>query len=70
VFFHVAAAHVALKNDTLAFEYLTRAAEAQDIWAAFAAIDPRMDPLRGDPRYAALLASLDLAHVKAPPELD
>lgn len=53
--FHTAMAHLALDDLDLAFALLYRACEECDVWVAFMKSDPRLDPLRRDPRYPDLL---------------
>ena len=38
------------------------AAEQRSGWMAFLRCDPSWDPLRSDPRYAALVRQLELSH--------
>jgi hypothetical protein len=60
---HVAAYSVALVWCALgehdrAFEWMGRAVEERDHWLVFLDVEPRFDPLRADPRFAALRASV------------
>ena len=41
-----------------AYQWLTRAVQEQEPWLAYEQVLPAFDPLRGDPRYVALLRSL------------
>ena len=43
-----------------AFALLDKAADKYDQFVLFAKIDPAMEPLRGDPRYAVYLTKLGL----------
>ncbi len=43
-----------------AFEYLEKAYEERDTGLTFAKVDPRLDPLRDDPRFEALLEKVRL----------
>ena len=56
----VAAIYVGLGRFDDAFAWFERAYEGRDSWMAYLAIDPRMDVLRADPRYADLLRRLKL----------
>jgi serine/threonine-protein kinase len=60
VFFHSAAAYAALGDTDAAFEALGNGAGHCESWLAFAAVDPRLDTLRGDARFPALLGRLGL----------
>ena len=43
-----------------AFELLERSRTAISGWVAMVAVDPRLEPLRGDPRYRELLERMNL----------
>lgn len=60
-FFHLATARAALGDQDGAFSALNDAIDAHDVWVAFLAVDPRVDALRPDPRFAAALKRLNLA---------
>jgi len=62
--FHLAAAHAALGDKTRAFGVLERACTEQDLWMSYVAVDPRMDELRGDRRFARVLEQLDLTRAR------
>jgi len=47
--------HAALGNRELALDWLSRAVAERSGWIAYARIDPRIDDLRSDPRFAALM---------------
>jgi serine/threonine-protein kinase len=53
--------HVALGDREEAFAWLERALEDRDRMMANIKVHPRLDPLRGDPRFASLLARMHLA---------
>ncbi|MBA3632945.1 MAG: hypothetical protein H0W58_09085, partial [Acidobacteria bacterium] len=38
-----------------AFEYLEKSYQERELWMAYLQVDPRLDPLRGDPRYHELV---------------
>lgn len=44
--------HAAVGEPDGAFEWLQRAWELRDPWLVFLTVDPRFDPLHGDPRFA------------------
>ena len=52
--------HVGLGDSDAAFESLEAAYNQRDWKIGFAAVDPALDPLRGDPRLDLLLSRLDL----------
>jgi TolB-like protein/Tfp pilus assembly protein PilF len=58
--FHLAAAHVALGEHDAAFRCLGESCAQGEFWAAFLAVDPRLDSLRDDPRHLELLRRLRL----------
>jgi eukaryotic-like serine/threonine-protein kinase len=51
----LALVHTGLGNRDDAFRYLEQAIDARHPAAAFLAVEPDLDPLRSDPRFAALL---------------
>ena len=56
--YNLAIIHVALKENDEAFRYLQKAYAEQD-WALLVlAVEPRLDPLRGDPRFLELCRKL------------
>ena len=57
----IAAIYTALGDNESAFEWWSRVRDARDAEAGYLKVHPRWDPLRGDPRFVALLASLGLA---------
>ena len=63
--FHVASVHAALGDHGRAFAALENACAAQDLWMAYVAVDPRMDDLRSDSRFARVLSKLNLSGVAA-----
>ncbi|HYC30836.1 MAG TPA: tetratricopeptide repeat protein, partial [Gemmatimonadales bacterium] len=52
----IAAVHAALGNTEACFEWLSHAFERRDPLMRFVAVDPRLDPVRSDTRFEALLA--------------
>ena len=57
----VAVIHAALGEKDHALALLEKAYEARDSWMDYLAIDPRLDGLRSDPRFADLLRRMNLA---------
>jgi serine/threonine protein kinase/Tfp pilus assembly protein PilF len=53
--------HLALGEREEALEALERAFEEQSTWMAYLGLDPRLDPLRGQPRFEALVRRVGLA---------
>ena len=58
--FAVAAVHAALGQPDSAFAWLDRAVRDRSHWLVWLNRDPRWQPLRGDPRYAALVRRVGL----------
>jgi hypothetical protein len=56
-------AYAALGDRDRAFEWLDRAFEVTHYHLVFLAVDPKLDPLRDDPRFAAFLERAKLTHV-------
>jgi DNA-binding SARP family transcriptional activator/TolB-like protein/Tfp pilus assembly protein PilF len=56
--YEVALVHLALGERDTALTWLDRAYEERSAWLAYAAVEPRLDPLRGDERFASLLRAL------------
>lgn len=52
--FFVAIAYIGLGEQTQALEWLERTVEERSNWALYFPMDPFLDPLRDDPRFAAL----------------
>lgn len=53
--FHLAVISAALGQTDRAFEELDRAIDARSWYATWLLVDPSLDPLRRDPRFAARL---------------
>nr|MBA2457903.1 tetratricopeptide repeat protein [Gemmatimonadales bacterium] len=53
--------HAALGENDAAFEWLDRAYDDRRGWLAYLRVEPRLDGLRGDPRFARLLGRMRLA---------
>jgi tetratricopeptide (TPR) repeat protein len=58
--YSVAAGYASLGRKEQAFAWLDRAYERKDALLAFAKVDPNLDSLRGDPRFAELLRRVGL----------
>jgi eukaryotic-like serine/threonine-protein kinase len=58
--YEVGVVHLALNDTDQAFTWFDRGVEARSACLPFAKADPRMDPVRDDPRYAALLRRVGL----------
>src|SRR5204863_9973998 len=58
--FHLATAHAALGERDTAFRCLGESCAHGESWAGYLAVDPRLDSLRDDPRFAALVQRLRL----------
>jgi len=52
--YHLATVHVALEDKDRAFERLEKAHRERDPWRQYLKIDPRLIPLRDDPRFKPL----------------
>jgi tetratricopeptide (TPR) repeat protein len=58
--YHIAVIHAALGETDQAFDWLARACDAQSEALIWFALDPMLDPLRPDPRFARILARIGL----------
>jgi serine/threonine-protein kinase len=52
--------HAGLRDADRAFEWLDRAVQDRRGWLAYLRVEPLLDPLRGDPRFARLLERMRL----------
>ena len=59
--YHIALVHLALGDKERAFAWLEKAYQDRYWMMAFLKVDPRLDPLRSDPRYTDLLRRSGLA---------
>ena len=58
--FGIALVHVALGEKAQALQWLERAYEDHSFWLTWIKVDPRLDSLRGEPRFQDLLRSMRL----------
>jgi tetratricopeptide (TPR) repeat protein len=58
--FFIAGVHAALGNADAAFGYLEKAFQGRNFFLTFLDVDPSMDPIRSDPRFAALRKRIGL----------
>ena len=65
--YEMAIIHGALSEFDVAFDQLARAQRERSTWMAYLGIDPRLDRLRGDPRFGPLLEAIGL--MPAPPQV-
>jgi DNA-binding SARP family transcriptional activator len=63
--YEAAVIRAALGDLDAAFARLQAAVEARSGWIAYLGVDPRLDPLRADPRFAALAARAGMGVVDA-----
>jgi eukaryotic-like serine/threonine-protein kinase len=53
--YHVAVIYIALGDTKVGLDWLERAYDEQSPWIGYLRVDPRVDPVRSDPRFEALL---------------
>jgi len=58
--YDVAAIYVGLGQKDQAFDWLQKAYEERSDWLRYLKVDPRLDPLRSDPRFADLVRRVGL----------
>jgi TolB-like protein/Flp pilus assembly protein TadD len=58
--YHVAAIHIALGDTNAGLDWLERALAEQSPWIGYLLVDPRVDPVRRQPRFRALLQKAHL----------
>jgi hypothetical protein len=64
--YEAAVIHTALGDVDRAFMRLRDARDARSGWMPYLGVDPRLDPLRADPRFAALTLDVGLGARAAP----
>ena len=67
--FSVGLIHAGLGDLDQAFAWFDRAVEERSEWISLVAVDPRVDGLRGDPRFQALLRRVGIAPIPVSPSL-
>ena len=58
--YDVAMIHVGLDQKDQAFDWLQKAYEERSDWLRYLKVDPRLDPLRSDPRFPDLVRRVGL----------
>ncbi len=58
--YRIATVYVALDDTARAFEWLDAACRERDHWMVWLRVDPMLEPVRGDRRFAKLLAAVGL----------
>jgi len=58
--YNIALIHIGLGENDRAFEWLDKAYEERSNWLSYVKVEPRLDPLRSDPRFADLLRHMGL----------
>src|SRR5262249_39941386 len=56
--YYLALLHTSLGEDDAALDDLEKSFAARDVWLVWLKVDHRLDPLRGHPRFHALLARM------------
>jgi serine/threonine protein kinase/Tfp pilus assembly protein PilF len=59
-YFHGAAYHAQIGNKDKAFEYLEKSYQRRELWMYVLNVEPRLDSLRGDPRFDELVKRVEL----------
>jgi len=58
--YQIAEIYIGLGHKDEAFQWLEKAYEDRSEWLTWIAIEPKLDPIRGDPRFAELLHRMNL----------
>lgn len=58
--YEIAVIHVALGETQLAFDFLDKAYDDRSVWLSWLLVDPRLDALRRDARFATLVRQMGL----------
>jgi len=58
--YQIAEIYIGLGHKDQAFQWLEKAYEDRSEWLTWIAIEPKLDPIRGDPRFAELLRRMNL----------
>jgi hypothetical protein len=58
--------HLGLGERDEAFGWLDKSVDERSSWLAYLAYDPRLDPLRGDTRFARLVERVGLPPARLP----
>jgi len=58
--YQIAEIYIGLGDKDRAFEWLEKAYEDRSEWLTWIAIEPKLDPIRADPRFAELLRRMNL----------
>jgi tetratricopeptide (TPR) repeat protein len=58
--YQIAEIYIALGRQDQAFQWLEKAYEDRSEWLTWIAIEPKVDPIRGDPRFHELLRRMNL----------
>jgi serine/threonine-protein kinase len=59
--YEIAVIHVGLNEADQAFDWLDKAYDERSAWLPYSGMDPRLDPLRGDPRFTSLRNRVNVA---------
>jgi hypothetical protein len=64
--YFLAIAYAGLGDKDRGFEWMETAYRERAAWLTFLKVDPALDPLRSDPRFADLLRRIGLPHSDVP----
>ena len=57
--FGYAMVHIGLEEKQVALDWLERAEEERNGWLVYLGVEPRLDPLRLEPRFMALMERMN-----------